>query len=274
MTRSIVPILPGAKLFASTSFFMKSCSHGTYMDSKVIGILIICFVAVFASGCTTHFPQPAGTTPLPTTMPPATPAPTASPVQVAECTRAADCMPAECCHPRGCTARAAKQVCNLMCTASCEGPLDCGAGSCGCVNATCRVIPAPSVSSDAGDRTALTVKVSPRRYSPIMSSTPGIGLEPVATGIVAGHASFAWKATYGQLVSWNSPDFRVNQLGDSVSNHGEKLYWSFYEKPSSTATPVTITITATDAASGRLLGSSTVTLTWEGNYSVTVKEVE
>jgi hypothetical protein len=107
-----------------------------------------------------------------------------------------------------------------------------------------------------------------------MSSTPGIGLEPVATGFSAGDALFTWKTTYGEFLAWNSPDFKVNQLGDSASNHGEKLYWSFIDKPASAATPVIITITATDPASGRLLGSSTVTLAWEGNYSVTVKETE
>lgn len=161
-----------------------------------------------------------------------------------------------------------------MCTMSCEGPLDCGAGSCGCVNGTCSVVPAPSVLPDSRQVTAITIKTSPQRYSPIMSSTPGVGLEPVITGFSAANASFTWNATYGQFLSWNSPDFKVNQLGDSANNHGEKLYWSFIDAPSSTATPVTITVTATDTASGRLLGRSTVTLAWEGNYSVTVKTGE
>lgn len=107
-----------------------------------------------------------------------------------------------------------------------------------------------------------------------MSSTPGIGLEPVATGFRPGNATFAWKATYGRFLSWNSPDFRVNQLGGSASNHGEKLYWSFIDRPVSTADPVLITVTATDPGSGRILGTSAVTLVWEGNYSVTVQEIK
>ena len=253
---------------------MRSCNHGFPMNCKVIALLVICIAAVSVAGCTTNSSHPVGTSSVPTTLPPATPAATASPLQPAECTHDVDCVPAECCHPSGCTATAVKKPCNLMCTASCEGPLDCGAGRCGCVNGTCRVIHSSSASSAIRKPTAITVRASPQRYSPIMSSTPGIGLEPVATGFNADNASFTWKATYGQFLSWNSPDFRVNQLGDSASNHGEKLYWSFYDKPSSTAIPVTITITATDTASGRLLGSSTVTLGWEGNYSVTVKEVE
>ena len=244
------------------------------MDLKVIGLCIICIAAIFIAGCTTHFTDPAGTPTLPTSLPETTPAATTSPVLAAGCTGDADCVPAECCHPSGCTAVAAKQACNLMCTASCEGPLDCGAGSCGCVNGKCSVIPASSASSAIGKSSGIIIRASPQIYSPIMSSTPGIGLEPVATGFVLENASFAWKATYGHFLSCNSPDFRVNQLGDSATNHGEKIYWTFYDKPSSTAIPVTITVTATDTASGLPLGSSTVTLAWEGNYSVTVKETE
>jgi len=121
---------------------------------------------------------------------------------------------------------------------------------------------------------AMTITASPLKYSPIMSSTPGIGLEPVATGFDAGNATFAWKTTYGWFLSWNAPDFRVNELGGSATNHGEKLYWSFIDQPASTATPVTITVTATDPASGRLLGSSAVTLAWEDNLSVVVRDAK
>jgi hypothetical protein len=268
------PVAAGSKSFAVNVLFISVCSHDFCMVPKVIGLFVICIAAISIAGCMTHSAGPAGIPTLPVSLPETTPAVTVSSAQVAECTGDADCVPAECCHPSSCTAPAAKSPCNLMCTASCEGPLDCGAGSCGCVNGTCSIIPASSTTSAIGKHTAITLRASPRRYSPVMSSTPGIGLEPVATGFGAENASFAWKTTYGQFLSWNSPDFKVNQLGDSASNHGEKLYWSFYEKPSSTASPVTITVTATDTASGHTFGSSTVTLAWEGNYSVTVKEVE
>lgn len=244
------------------------------MNHTMIVLCMISIAAVFFAGCTTHPAEPAGTTALPASLPVTTPAATLSPVPAAGCTGAADCVPAGCCHPSACTAIAAKKPCNLMCTASCEGPLDCGAGSCGCVNGTCSIIPASSASSATGKSPGITIRASPQKYSPIMSSTPGIGLEPVITGTGADNVSFAWKATYGRFLSWNSPDFTVNTLGDSATSHGEKIYWTFYDKPSSTATPVTITVTATDTASGQLLGSSAVTLAWEGNNSVTVREIE
>jgi hypothetical protein len=60
--------------------------------------------------------------------------------EIKSCESDSDCVGAECCHPTSCINKAYKGVCNLVCTAVCEGPLDCGAGSCGCVNHECIVI--------------------------------------------------------------------------------------------------------------------------------------
>ncbi|MBP1927814.1 hypothetical protein J2741_000361 [Methanolinea mesophila] len=57
------------------------------------------------------------------------------------CTQPSDCVPAQCCHPTSCINKDYKEVCTVFCTASCEGPIDCGAGTCGCVNGQCGVIP-------------------------------------------------------------------------------------------------------------------------------------
>jgi hypothetical protein len=268
-----LPAPLNAKFFAVYLVFMNPGSHGCCMDPKIIALLIVCCAAISVSGCMTKSAAPAGITPLPTTLLPATPAATASPVYLTECTRAEDCVPAECCHPSRCIPNTKKEPCNLMCTASCEGPIDCGAGSCGCVNGTCSVLSSLPVPVTSAGFTAINLRVSPQRYSPIMSSTPGIGLEPVITGFGAQDATFAWKATYGEFLSWNPPDFKVNQLGDTATNHGEKIYWSFIDKPSSTAVPVTVTVIATDTLSGRTLGRSTVTLVWDGNYTVMVQEI-
>jgi hypothetical protein len=152
----------------------------------------------------------------------------------------------------------------------CSGPLDCGAGSCGCVNGKCSVVPRSSARYAPGVRTGITILASPEQYSPVLSSTPGIGLELIAEGFTSETATFVWKTSYGHFLVWNSPAFRVNQMGDAVTNHGEKVYWSFLERPAVMATPVTITVTATDTASGLVLGSSAVTLTWEDDYTVRV----
>jgi hypothetical protein len=56
------------------------------------------------------------------------------------CVYDSDCVPAQCCHPDSCINKDYKGVCNLFCTEVCSGPLDCGAGSCGCVKGKCSVV--------------------------------------------------------------------------------------------------------------------------------------
>jgi len=60
---------------------------------------------------------------------------------VRSCTTNADCVPEQCCHPTSCVNGAYKGVCNELCTNVCSGPLDCGAGHCGCINGRCSVAP-------------------------------------------------------------------------------------------------------------------------------------
>lgn len=52
-----------------------------------------------------------------------------------------DCVPKECCHPELCVSMEEADICEgTMCTAVCSGPLDCGAGHCGCVKGKCEII--------------------------------------------------------------------------------------------------------------------------------------
>jgi hypothetical protein len=57
------------------------------------------------------------------------------------CESASDCVGTECCHPTSCINKAYKGVCNELCTQVCQGPLDCGAGACSCVNNKCVIVP-------------------------------------------------------------------------------------------------------------------------------------
>ncbi len=58
-----------------------------------------------------------------------------------ECEKDEDCVPATCCHPDSCTVKEKVPACKgVMCTLDCSGPLDCGAGSCGCVKGKCEII--------------------------------------------------------------------------------------------------------------------------------------
>jgi hypothetical protein len=104
-------------------------------------LLVTMGVMILVSGCTT-----TGNTPEVTVSPTpvGSPVVTTIPVSSQSCTVYDDCVPAECCHPTSCINKAEKRVCTVMCTMSCEGPIDCGAGQCGCVNGKCDVIPSTS----------------------------------------------------------------------------------------------------------------------------------
>ncbi len=58
-----------------------------------------------------------------------------------ECSVDSDCDQVCGCHPSSCIPLSKKPVCERMfCTMDCSGPLDCGAGHCGCVNGKCSVV--------------------------------------------------------------------------------------------------------------------------------------
>jgi hypothetical protein len=132
----------------------------TPQPARNLLLLLLAIIVVFPliAGCVTT--PPSGGTVTPTTATGTTPVTTpvtttvqpTPTVDLASCTADSDCVPAQCCHPTSCINMAHKGVCNLLCTAVCEGPLDCGAGHCGCVAGTCRVIsnPTPTTSSLGG----------------------------------------------------------------------------------------------------------------------------
>ncbi len=247
------------------------------MKTTAITLILICIATIAFAGCTTG--PPAATPAL--SPPPIVTGVPAAPGDAAACTTGADCVPAQCCHPTSCTSQLVKKPCTLLCTNVCEGPIDCGAGSCGCVNGTCGIIP-------AAQKVSVKLEASPQRYSPMMSSTPGIKLTPTVTGFVAadttfkGNASdfewsainFEWNATYGRFLMWDAPEYKVHEIGNPVATDGRTIYWTFTDKPVSTKDPVTITVTARDMTRrGAVLGSSAVTLNWDGDYAVYVQEI-
>jgi hypothetical protein len=236
------------------------------MDRHLIVLPVICIVAILLAGCTASSPVDNQSCCTPTATV------TTVPAGNQTCTTYADCVPAQCCHPTSCVNPASITVCNLMCTASCEGPLDCGAGSCGCINGRCSVVPATS-STKMPQTSSLKLTASPQRYTPLMSSTVGVGIDVNASGFNPASSQVTWNATYGKFLSWGPVNYTVQDLGNPVTNHGEKLYWSFTEKPSSTLEPVIITVTATDPATARVLGSSRVILAWDGDFAVMVREI-
>jgi hypothetical protein len=109
-------------------------------------LLLILAGLIMVSGCTAGNPPVVtiSPTPAPPTTPVGSPVVTTVPPPAQSCTIDDDCVPAGCCHPTSCINKAEKGVCNVMCTMSCEGPIDCGAGHCGCVNGKCGVVASTS----------------------------------------------------------------------------------------------------------------------------------
>jgi len=283
---------PEHAVLAISIVFMLSGNPGDCMHAYLIPVLA-CIMIVMSTGClnqpaasagnppsvpATSLPgvPPASPTTILTTVPITVPATVSAtpPGQGAECTLDSDCVPAECCHPTRCIpAPERTRVCTLMCTLNCVGPLDCGAGSCGCTGGKCAVVPLNKIPGSGPGNTAVTINVSPSVYSNLMSSTPGIGLEPGVTGFSTGNATFSWNASYGHFLSWNSPDSAVKEMGTSVANRSGELYWTFTDTPPDTTNPVIITVSAADIPSGSTLGSSRVVLAWLDNSTVKVSEI-
>ena len=48
-------------------------------------------------------------------------------------------------------------------------------------------------------------------YTPLMSSTPGIGLTPNVSGFNPADAEFTWNASYGHFLDWSPPNYTVSE---------------------------------------------------------------
>ena len=121
---------------------------------------------------------------------------------------------------------------------------------------------------------SLTIDASPQVYSPLMSSTVGIGLTPNVSGLKTSETEYAWTASYGHFLDWSAPNYTVNTLSEPVVNHGEKIYWSFTEVPKSPLVPVIITLTERDITSKKPIAGSSMTLGWKNNITVVVEKIE
>ncbi|MEA3255233.1 MAG: DUF3160 domain-containing protein, partial [Candidatus Altiarchaeota archaeon] len=110
------------------------------MDSKIfIGVLVI--GVVLFSGCV-KTPDETTTTTIKTTTTTfkATTTIPESGVRPDYCLGDSDCVPAQCCHPTSCINKKFAPDCRgIGCTMVCQGPIDCGAGRCACINNKCVV---------------------------------------------------------------------------------------------------------------------------------------
>ena len=99
-------------------------------------------------------------------------------------------------------------------------------------------------------------------YSLIMSSVPGMRLIPVVPPDMAG-ARFHWETSYGEFLTWDSPDHRVQGHGNEFVTDLRPVYWSFAPRGNDSRPPVTINLKVEDPGSGTTLASTKVRIGWE-----------
>jgi hypothetical protein len=127
--------------------------------------------------------------------------------------------------------------------------------------------------ASTGSAPSISISADRQEYSPIMSSTVGIGLTPVlSSGINNSSVSLHWSTDYGYFNSWGTPDFTVNDLGpDTLGDH--KIYWSYNasdmgkEKP-----PVHITLSLIDRDTGDVINTTSLEIGWKDNDMAVVEK--
>ncbi|PKG32097.1 hypothetical protein [Methanoregula sp.] len=84
-------------------------------------------------------------------------------------------------------------------------------------------------------------------------------------------AEYGWNTSYGTFLSWDPPNYTVHLRGPVVINQGETLYWTYSDNPGIIKEPVLITVTARDPLTKAVTETAALTLDWEGETAVIVR---
>jgi len=113
---------------------------------------------------------------------------------------------------------------------------------------------------------SLRVKVEPSTYSPVMSSTVGIGLLPDFDRPEGEDIRIHWRADFGRFVSWKGPSYEVVPHGPDFTTGREKVYWTYDAATAPThRRPVQIEVEAIDWKTGVVLVRTGLVLVWDGD---------
>jgi len=135
--------------------------------------------------------------------------------------------------------------------------------------------PAASPEAAAGEAPpARTVELSVDResYSPLLSSTVGIGLTPrYSASRTSPPFRYHWRTNYGYFVRWGPPDYQVEELGPDASSEG-KVYWSYdpVEIDQRNKPEVEVAVRVRDAKTLDTWAESRLKMTWENSDTAVV----
>ena len=122
----------------------------------------------------------------------------------------------------------------------------------------------------------LTPSIIPGResYALVLSSTPGLPLSPDPGQGTSSSCiyRYRWLATDGTFLSWKGPDFVVRETGNDTITDNGTVYWTWRD-PNLPASghDVRITLEVLDPGGGTVLGSTTLSVGWEGETAVVRK---
>jgi hypothetical protein len=122
----------------------------------------------------------------------------------------------------------------------------------------------------------ISIRASPEKYSPLMSSTVGIGLTPLYTGSRP-DVVYSWNTSFGHFVSWNATDGKVTQYHENIDTIDPTIYWSYSpedmgkEKP-----PVTVRLIVKTPPQGHG-GNGTIAwkdlhISWENTDTAVIEQ--
>ena len=124
----------------------------------------------------------------------------------------------------------------------------------------------------SSDRAPVSIMADRVNYTPLMSSTVGIGLTPeFPSSLDNTIVSFRWQTDYGYFIIWRAPDFKVHEMGPDVTTDDGKIFWSYgpddmdKDKP-----PVHVTLTMVDKATGRTINSTGLKIGWVNKSVATI----
>ncbi|MCX6701105.1 MAG: hypothetical protein NTV68_14510 [Methanomicrobiales archaeon] len=136
-------------------------------------------------------------------------------------------------------------------------------------------VPATAVPLTTPGQVDLSIRASPEKYSPLMSSTVGIGLTPQYSGSAA--AVYSWNTSYGYFISWNATDSKVTPYNSSIDTSDPTIYWSYSpddmgkEKPPVTVRLIVKTPPRTHGGGGTFAWKD-LQISWENTDTAVITE--
>ena len=134
-------------------------------------------------------------------------------------------------------------------------------------------VPQPAGNLENTPRNGVGIRTDRETFTPMMSSTVGIGLTPLYNPSGAYKpVEYQWRTNYGYFVAWGDEE-EVRELGPDVRRDGKRIYWTYdpvdidQKKP-----PVEILLKIREVKTQQVLGEAALRLEWTDRDMAAVKQ--